>query len=93
MRSVARVESIKQIHSADRRFWFRNAIQVEAHQEQGHWILECRPLYLVGYGKTKEESRRSFVEAFECQWDSIAQERDSKLTAEALDLKRTLLEL
>ena len=84
---------ITQLDSLDRRFRLRHALEVEQYREHGHWIHECKPLFLLGYGKTKEESWNSFVEAFECQWESIALERDSKLTRDALVLKRKLLDL
>ena len=73
----------------DTRFFrLRRAIHVKEYEEEGVWVLECRPLRIHAFGESRKESWRAFIEFFECDWDSIVQQRDARLSLDAQELKR-----
>jgi hypothetical protein len=81
------------ILTGTRFFRLRKAIRVSQRQEDGVWICDCAALGIHAYGETKAESWKGFIDIFECDWDSIAGEKDSRLTRGAQALKRKYLDL
>lgn len=78
----------------ERRFFrFRKTIGVDERVEDGVWVHECKPLRIYVFGETPRESWQTFIEFFECNWDSIAQQKDSRLSLDAQALKRKYLEI
>ena len=47
----------------------------------------------MAYAETREESWQAFLDYFQCDWDTIAQSQDSKLTLDARVLKQAYLKL
>lgn len=86
-------KSLTGILSGTRFFRLRKPIRVRERQDNGLWVQECKPLRISAFGETRSEAWQAFIELFECDWDSLAHERDSKLTSDAQQLKRKLLEL
>jgi len=76
-----------------RAFHLRHPIDIDVRREGDVWVHEYAPLGISAYGGTETDSLRAFTEEFSSCWHWIAQERDSKLGADALRLKRKLLEL
>ena len=89
-RSVA--QKLTGILTDTRFFRLRKPALVREHEENGLWFHECKAFRIQAFGETRRESWRAFIELFECDWDSIAQEKDSKLTLDAQQLKRKLLD-
>ena len=81
------------ILTESRFFRLRKPIRVHEYEDDGVWIHECKPLGIFAFAEDRLESWQTFVEFFECNWDSVAQERDSKLTLDAQELKRKYLEI
>lgn len=86
-------ESLTGILTGTRFFRLRKPIRVREREENGLWVQECKPLRISAFGETRSEAWQAFIELFECDWDSLAHERDSRLTADAQQIKRKLLEL
>lgn len=84
---------ISGVLTGSRFFRLRKPICVNERDENGIWVHECKPLRIYTFGESREESWRTFVEFFECNWDSIARQKDSKLTLDAQELKRTYLDI
>ena len=74
-------------------FRLRKAIRVSEARESGVWVHESTTLGTHSYGETREGSWKAFIEIFESDWESIAQEKDSKLAKGAQQLKRKYLDL
>ncbi len=74
-------------------FEFHKPLRVTDHEEGGVWIHECKPLHILAYAESHEESWKAFIDYFESDWDGIAQEKDSLLTLDARELKRNYLKL
>ncbi len=80
------------IHHEDRVFRLRRPIDVEVSFDDGLWKLRCDALGISGYGEDYEEALESFESDFGDCWDCIAMEDDEKLGADALALKKRLLD-
>ena len=91
--SGARAKELTGILTAARLFRFRGPVRVSERRKNGRWIHQCTLLGIYADGQTREESWQAFVEIFECDWDSVASEKDSRLTEGARALKRKYLEL
>ncbi len=61
-------------------------------RRNGVCACDCRRLQIHAYGETLREAWRAFIEIFECDWDSVALEKDSKLTEGARQLQQKYLE-
>lgn len=65
----------------------------EEEDSEGCWSYECSEFGIFSYGRTKEESWYYFRLDFAYLWSIIAQEKDYKLTSDAIVLKKKLLAL
>jgi len=74
-------------------FHLRHPIDIGVRHAGDVWVHEYAPLGICAYGSSATDSLRAFAEEFSSCWHWIAQERDSKLGADALRLKRKLLDL
>ena len=81
------------IVTASRFFRLSKPIRVIERRRNGVWTCDCRRLQIHAYGQTLQEAWRAFIEIFECDWDSVALEKDSKLTMGARQLKQKYLEV
>jgi hypothetical protein len=90
---AASTENVVQIVAGDVHFYLREPIDLEVTEEQGFILVAFPPIGIRGYGKTEAQAVESFVDQFRSAWFMIAQESDSRLTAEARLLKRTMLHL
>jgi len=77
----------------NRFFRFRRPILVTDREKAGIWVHECKVLNILAYAENRAESWRVFAAKFESTWDWIAQEKESKLSPEAQELKRAYLDL
>lgn len=84
--------SSQSIHYEDRVFHLRNPVEMTVAFDDGMWTITCESLGLSGYGYSYDEAVQSFEADFGDCWDCIAMEDDEQLAADALDLKRKLLE-
>lgn len=104
---VARIEQIMDITSVEpiiplrwtkvdygnRRFILNEAIQIQQSFIDDVWVCDFSPLEILTYGPSRHEAVCSFREQFAADWDEIANEKDSKLTLDAQQLKKKFIEL
>jgi len=83
-----RTKELAAIVSDSRMFEFHSPLRVTGREEGGIWIHECKPLRILAYAESREESWQAFLDYFESDWDGIAQEKDSRLTLDATEMKR-----
>ncbi len=81
------------IATACRFFRLGKPIRVIERRHNGVWTCDCRRLQIHAYGQTLAEARRAFIEIFGCDWDSVAVEKDSKLTEGARQLKQKYIDV
>jgi hypothetical protein len=80
------------IHES-RRFCLRERIEIAVDLRDNLWIHEYEPLGITALGHSRAESLNAFRLDFAACWDSIAQEDEKNLTADARQLKAKLLQL
>ncbi|MDI9431107.1 MAG: hypothetical protein QM570_05245 [Planctomycetota bacterium] len=81
------------IHCSGRQFPLNKPIPVREAFAGGVWTYRFDPIDILAYGATREDAIEAFCEEFACCWDHIACEKDDNLTADALGLKHTMLNL
>ena len=77
----------------DRKFIFRDRCVINVDFQDGVWSHENEYLGIFAYGETRAESLDAFRDEFTACYDSIAQEDDKNLTADAIHLKKRLQKL
>jgi hypothetical protein len=82
-----------EIIHGNRSFVLHKPIQIRIDCQDGIWIHEYEPLGILSYAPSRAESLDAFRMDFAACWDLVAQESDEKLTADARELKRKLLNL
>jgi hypothetical protein len=75
------------------RFVLREPIPVQESYECGTWTQRYEPLGILAYGQSREEATEAFCADFACCWEEIVREEDDNLTADARELKGTLLSI
>ncbi len=71
-------------------FRLRDAIDLTVRRKGPYCFIGYEPLGIEGYGHDEQEALESFADVFSVTWDGYAAEKDSKLSADARDLKRKL---
>lgn len=80
-------------HFGGQNFRLRTPLVAQRNQHHGVWSYESPELSIFAVGKSQSDALYSFVEDFAALWNGIAQADDSALTGDAIDMKRTLLNL
>jgi hypothetical protein len=76
-----------------RYFRLRQPLQIRSDFANNLWIYEHEPLGILAFASTRAEALQATRMEFVAAWDSIAMERDERLTADAQALKQRLMEL
>jgi len=71
-------------------FNLNKEIICEVKREEGYYLIECEPLGITAYAKTREEAINEFNREFSMLYHSYGQEAECKLTKDAIDLKNTI---
>ena len=85
-----RAKHVSAFNSSGRHFTLRTPISVQECLGDDVWVFQYAPLGIVAYAPSREEAEDAFYAEFACCWDDIAREEDSRLSADARDLKRKL---
>jgi len=74
-------------------FRMAKPISVQESYDEGVWIRRLDSLGILAYGRSRDEVTKAFCEEFACCWEEIAREDDANLTADAQELKSTILSI
>ncbi len=83
--------NIQAVVYGNRAFHLRKPLTLHFQIEDGLCICDFEPLHIIAHGETVQEAFEAFQAEFAACWDGIAQEDDSRLTADACVLKKQLL--
>jgi hypothetical protein len=78
------------VQDENRKFTFSPSLAVELTYDGEIWQYENTHLDLLGYGTIREDALELFGASLGSHWDMIACEDDSRLTGEAIKLKKRL---
>ena len=81
------------IQHGDNRFRLRRPIEIEVSRKEGMYWHELPELGIVAAEKDELESLAAFALEFSACWFSIAEEDDARLSKDARQLKKKLLNL
>jgi hypothetical protein len=84
---------VHEIRYGKRRFRLKKPIDIKAFRKQGLYGHELPELGISVAEKDQLASLKAFAQEFDACWWNIAQEDDSKLTADARRLKKRMLRL
>ncbi|MEW6348147.1 MAG: hypothetical protein AB1646_03740 [Thermodesulfobacteriota bacterium] len=88
-----RFQRWERIRHEHRVFLLRKPVDVEVWFDDGLWKVRCDALGISGYAEDYQEALETFESDFGDCWDCIATEDDDQLGADALALKRGLLDI
>ncbi len=92
-RDVKRIQRWERIHHEHRVFHLRKPIDLEVRFDDGLWKVRCDALGISGYAEDYQDALESFASDFGDCWDCIPMEDDDQLGADALALKKRLLDI
>ena len=76
-----------------REFLLRGELIIDVDGDEHGWVLESEALGIMGFGSSYQEAEDAFRHDFVRCWDHYALEDDSRLTKDAIALKRSLLSI
>jgi hypothetical protein len=82
--------SVLGLAHGSRLFKFGHELPIALAEAGGLWIASCEPLGIFSPGATPRSAFGEFAAEFVATYDTIARERDARLTLDARDLKRRL---
>ena len=83
--------TVDEINVGNRTFVLREQLSIESvYTSDEGWLLCCDALSIFGSGETEVEARQDFNAGFAICWDGLANEKNSDLTRDAQELKRTI---
>ncbi|MGA3043950.1 MAG: hypothetical protein ABSF54_24515 [Bryobacteraceae bacterium] len=85
--------SVQQIIVEGRRFHLREPIDLTVRRSGPYCFVGYTELEIEGYGKDEYEALESFADVFSATWKAYAEEQDSRLSRDAIELKRRLRSL
>ena len=86
-------EDVSAIISGGRMFRLHAPIKIKTSKVGKMYYHEYAPLGIMAYGPTENQSLNAFADFFGVDYEMYAEEKDSKLTPAAKELKRKYLRL
>lgn len=93
MSTEAATLQIKRLEHNGRIFSLKEPLLVDVEFTDGLWVYHNLTLNLWGSGESRTGALSDLQDSFAFLWREIAEERDEKLDARALEIKRLLLDL
>ncbi|HXM40239.1 MAG TPA: hypothetical protein VN924_03255 [Bryobacteraceae bacterium] len=85
--------AVQQIVAGGRRYHLREPIDLTVRHSGPYSFVGYTQLAIEGYGKDEDEALESFTDVFSATWKAYAEEEDSRLSGDAIELKRRLRDL
>lgn len=86
-------ENVVKVAGRRKFFHLRKEIDLDAHEEQGRFVITYPPLNIDVYGDGRNDAIQAFAEAFEDAWNWLTETSESELTHDAKLLKRRFRDL